>query len=526
MMKKDQLQHRIPQVYLRLWSFKDKSNADTLCVLKKGDPVPHRKHVKKFTAEINLFDTTIHDAGFERFFDEKCKYVETNYPKVVSALTHGTYSGQTRIYLTEFTSNLFVRQRKTFEFLTSIIDKEYLRNKFLNEFTILEDDDNPNLIKAVYEEISIDIEHTIDSRVSAVILPAWKHFNKVIGHFNHVILKAPQERAWFTSDNPVIVHWFGVDGWILGPDAEVYFPISKEYLVYMFSEKLEKSGSLRSLPFDQVSDATIEIFDDIMFNVIGKQNPDYAVLGEDLSLHNLETGELEKVYRPVDPREPHEHRKTLSLMNTIGPPALDNEHLESLLVKMDAEFEPVELKVETHPNAKENECISIVDQMIQENGGKRILGWQLWESAYILEAEFHVVWETVDGTLKDISRKKEGITYIVFVEDERLVYKNKQMDNIRLNIFKIPLVEDFIECCKQVFRLMNKGERSLLYGQDLANRLTRNQLDNIERVTSVKTFLWQFLESGGKEDYLCPCKSGRKYMNCHHKIVQTFKRLD
>ena len=93
----DQNQHRIPQVYLRQWSFKDKRNADTLCVMKKGDPVSHYKTVKNFTAEKNLFDTTLHDEGFERFFDEKCKYVETNFPKIITSLQMNDYSGQIRI---------------------------------------------------------------------------------------------------------------------------------------------------------------------------------------------------------------------------------------------------------------------------------------------------------------------------------------------------------------------------------------------------------------------------------------------
>lgn len=522
----DQNQHRIPQVYLRLWSFKDKGNADALTVLKKGDPVSHYKRVKYFTAERNLFDTTLHDDGFERFFDEKCKYVETNYPKIIKALAANNHDGQTRIYLTEFMSNLFVRQRKTFEFLTSVIEKEHLRSKFLNEIAILEQEEETRLIKALYEEMAIDDDHTIDSRVSAVILQAWKHFNKVLQRFDHVILKAPTDRNWFTSDNPVIVKNFGKDAWLIGPDAEVYFAISKQHLVCMFLRNNSPNEMLLKFPSDTPTDVPLDIFDDIMKNVFIKSNPDYFILGEDLGHYNAETSEFENRYSAADMKEPYEYRSKISLMDTPSPPDLTDENLEKLLTKLDAEFEPTILKVETHPDAIENECVAIVDRMVTEQGGKRILGWQVWEGPYLMEAEFHVVWETPDGTLKDVSIKKNKVPYILFIEDDRLTYEGKQINNIRLNLTQAPLVDDFIETCNQQFRLFNKGKRAFLYGNDLADHLTTSQIDNIDKATKTKSLIWHLLDSGGNEHSQCPCGTGRKYKNCHHLIAMQLKRLD
>jgi hypothetical protein len=213
-------------------------------------------------------------------------------------------------------------------------------------------------------------------------------------------------------------------------------------------------------------------------------------------------------------------------MDTPFPPELNDPELEKLLNKMDAEFEPLEIAVETHPMAVENECISIVDQMVQEHGGKRILGWQIWKGPYLIEAEFHAVWETPQGTLKDISVKKNQTPVIVFVEDSKLVYRGRQINNVRISLTKNSLVNDFIEVCNIQFSLMNKGRRADLYGQELLKSLTDLQAKNLNRLDQVRGLIWNLLDAGGNEDSLCPCNRGRKYKNCHGAKIKTLRQLD
>lgn len=521
-------QHRIPQVYLREWSFKDHNQADTLCVLKKGDPVAHPRNIRSFTAETNLFDTDVHEPGSERHFDELCKYSENNYPSVLTALRKNTYDGQIRIYLSEFVSNLFVRQRNTFDFLSSLIEKEHLRNKVLTELAILEPDTHVNIVKAVYEEVAIDTKHTLENRVSAIILQAWKHFNKVLQQFEHVILQAPPNRLWYTSDNPVMILHEGKDGWILGPDAELYFALSKEYLVYMHATG-RGNRSLTTLPKDVPIEITIELFEQIALEtIIPNSQHDFAILSEDVCGYNVETEEYQdQKYKPVDPKNAHVQRRRISLMDIPTPPHLDDPNFEKLLLMLDAEIDPIMIPVESHPDAVENECIVIVDRMVSERGGRRILGWQIWEGPYLMEAEFHAVWETPDGSLKDVSKKRHPLRQIVFVEDERLRYIGRQVNSVRLNLSKLALVDDFIRVCNFEFRLLNKGKRALLYGKALNEYLTEIQLKNIHKVQTHKSLIWELLDSGGNENSPCPCKQGRKYKNCHgNNIINRLKTLD
>lgn len=83
-MPKDQGQHRISQVYLKQFGFRDKNNAEIISVLEVGNPITHHKKIKSFTREINLFDTNLADEGFSRYFEEHSQKVETHYPKVIS----------------------------------------------------------------------------------------------------------------------------------------------------------------------------------------------------------------------------------------------------------------------------------------------------------------------------------------------------------------------------------------------------------------------------------------------------------
>lgn len=84
--------------------------------MKLGQPIAHYVKVKRFTALTNLFDTTLFEPGHERFFDKMCIRTESNYPKVIKALNQGWYDPQARIYLSEFVSNIFVRQQWTYDF--------------------------------------------------------------------------------------------------------------------------------------------------------------------------------------------------------------------------------------------------------------------------------------------------------------------------------------------------------------------------------------------------------------------------
>ncbi len=142
-----------------------------------------------------------------------------------------------------------------------------------------------------------------------------------------------------------------------------------------------------------------------------------------------------------------------------------------------------------------------------------ILGWQIWKGKHLVEAECHAVWEDNDEILHDLTPKEFDVDKIIFVEDENLVYADKQIDNVRLNITKNELVDDLIQVCEAIYRFDNKGERATLY--DLSGVLNDKQFKHKENLLLLKEFINIILTRNGNRKSLCPCQSGYKFKDCH-----------
>ena len=184
---KDQGQHRISQVYLRQFGFRDRNNAETISVLEIGNPITQYKKIKSFTKETNLFDTNLADKDFSRYFEEYSQKVETHYPKVIRGIdTTSALDNFGRNHLIYFVSNLFIRQIKTREhFLIPILKSKNVRKKLFNEITLFSE--SPDLLKAVLEEIVIDVEGTINDKLNLVASEIWSHLRKVFNQFTFVV---------------------------------------------------------------------------------------------------------------------------------------------------------------------------------------------------------------------------------------------------------------------------------------------------------------------------------------------------
>ncbi len=187
---------------------------------------------------------------------------------------------------------------------------------------------------------------------------------------------------------------------------------------------------------------------------------------------------------------------------------------------------PVYLDVEPEEGAEINECFPAVQKKIETSGGRMILGWQIWKGPNLVEAELHAVWEDPDEELHDITPKDAGITRIMFVEDENLVYDGKQKDNIRLNTTTNPLVDDFIKASEAIFRFQNKGERADLYGMDFNNALTAEEMEHFEKLHQLKDMMNVIIMMGGKRGSPCPCMNGKKFNECHGKDWQKIAAKD
>jgi len=187
--------------------------------------------------------------------------------------------------------------------------------------------------------------------------------------------------------------------------------------------------------------------------------------------------------------------------------------IRRLINSLNASHEELYLPIESEKGTQNQKCFSNVQKKIKHCGGKMIIGWQIWETKHIVEAECHAVWEDENGNLHDITPKPLGIDKILFVEDENLKYEEKQIENIRLNKSNNQLVDDLINVCKAIYRFDNKDERAFLY--DLSNILNVEQEKHKFYLVELKEIINQILKKGGNRKSLCPCGSQLKFTDCH-----------
>jgi hypothetical protein len=109
-----------------------------------------------------------------------------------------------------------------------------------------------------------------------------------------------------------------------------------------------------------------------------------------------------------------------------------------------------------------NECFIAVPKQVAACGGKAVTGWAIWEwSGVLIEAEFHCVWQRLDGSLVDIVPKPKAFDAILFLPDAKKQYRGVQVDNVRKPMINSLMVRNYIATANARFL----AERQL----DLAN---------------------------------------------------------
>ena len=127
----------------------------------------------------------------------------------------------------------------------------------------------------------------------------------------------------------------------------------------------------------------------------------------------------------------------------ITTPRKITDRVRQLCNQIDRTQKPRYVAVRPEEYARETDCFFNVDEKIQREGGRRQLGWTIWEMKNVfLEAEFHAVWQSESGQLVDITPKKDGERRILFQPDSIRTYNRESVDNIRLALRNDPEVNE------------------------------------------------------------------------------------
>lgn len=207
----------------------------------------------------------------------------------------------------------------------------------------------------------------------------------------------------------------------------------------------------------------------------------------------------------------------LSSEQKLYTPESIDDKVSEIIEKIGSNLKPLYLKVERESYSIQLECFPNVAEKIRRDGGKQVLGWKIWKTPNIVEAEFHCVWKSPKGTLVDVTPVQTDDTRILFLPDSNAKYKGAQIDNVRINISGNRLVDDVIAISRAEFRFLNKGKRAHEYRIEIKDQ----EIQFLQQLTLMKIHLIRFINEGFNRNSQCFCQSGQKYKRCHGKQLST-----
>jgi hypothetical protein len=239
---KYQGQHRISQIYLKQFGY-DEMGEWKISVWYKGDNQTRNLLVENFTKETNAFDLPYGDINFRRNFEnESSRKLESRYKTVINNIVNQKkINERTRGVLFHFVANLICRAIPHRNFFNQLLNDEQTKDKFIGEITMFNESELPDIKKLLP---LLEPEFHLNTLLETIMM----HIVKVFYTFDCVILEDYDNRGWATSDNPVIIDFQQNYNWVIPVEAEIYFPLSKDYLLFMFhKESKVKTNPLRNL---------------------------------------------------------------------------------------------------------------------------------------------------------------------------------------------------------------------------------------------------------------------------------------
>jgi len=175
---------------------------------------------------------------------------------------------------------------------------------------------------------------------------------------------------------------------------------------------------------------------------------------------------------------------------------------------------PVFLEIEPELTAQVNDCFKNVEMFIELNGGNIQYGWTIWTWPRLFsEAEFHAVYVSDDGAMKDITPSVFNDKRRLFLPDNKAVYDGAQIQNIFQPLCDDSLVYNLDRLNQLYFHITNEGDLKYRSGKINSNEI---DIEKINEINHMKSSILRDLSHKYKvlPNDPCPCSSGKKYKKC------------
>ncbi|TPG45355.1 DUF4238 domain-containing protein [Flavobacterium pectinovorum] len=280
-----QNQHKLSQIYLKQFGYIGEDNEHYVSVYRVGEKKTMNIKVKSFTAEVNIFDLPLPDMKDKRLFENLSSQLESRYPKVITNLKNQKkLIPLDKDILNNFTANILCRTDRFRDFISWCLKDSEAAVTLVSEITLFSEGQEDK------DELEFIIKHIpSDLQLNLVMPYIMTHLVQVFRRFKKVVLKHYANVGWLTSDNPVHIERFGQHSYLIPVEAEIYFPLSKDFCLFMFHPDSQSSDNLlRKMKLDKVNLVNFGTCDDINKRMFVDNQ---AYLNFDYLIFNTQTDE-------------------------------------------------------------------------------------------------------------------------------------------------------------------------------------------------------------------------------------------
>lgn len=254
-------QHRVPQTYLKQFGY-HKDDQWWISVLRKETNKTSNVLIKNFTVETNVYDLPYEDFKDRRHFENTSGIIENKYNKIISNIhNQQQITKKDKDLLNHLVASFLGRTGNFRSFIEDVLHfSRRSRERFIQEICVFTGKE----IETQNTLGSLDKMHQLNFAICLVV----NHLVKVLRNFQQVIIKACDDKFWFTSDSPVCLNKQGRTDMLIPLEAEIFLPLSRDYCVFMYHDDSEmKTNSLLNLRIAKVNSIDNNIFHSLVHQI-------------------------------------------------------------------------------------------------------------------------------------------------------------------------------------------------------------------------------------------------------------------
>jgi len=231
-------------------------------------------------------------------------------------------------------------------------------------------------------------------------------------------------------------------------------------------------------------------------------------------------------------KAPHPVNMVLKMMENLVPetPAEINETVTLFCNEIVSNCKPIFLDVCNDVSLEPCQCFFNVETYIASNGGSIQYGWAIyWIPDLFIEAEFHAVWKSYNGSFTDVTPRTDGEKKILFLPDDYMLFEGVPIENIRKVLKDNAFTRVLLKSAKLDFELKKKYHNGRYAHIPLDEKIKADKRkiefwreeylkgENIpEEIKKLLYISSPMMISQGNipRNSLCPCGSGIKYKKC------------